>query len=244
MNTIQFISLGPGEAELITLKALKALQNADIIFCPASKSKDPANTLYSRSAQILQELEINNNKIELFHVPMSKNRDFAQQAYDSLFEQCCKLYKQNKNIAIVAEGDCSFYSSIQYVYQKFTEINIPLTKIAGVPAFIAAASFAGIHIVKQDQCLQVIANVASLKDLQDSFKHSNAFVLMKLSQSEDLIKAFISELSKEIIENKQAKFHYFENVGNINNQFYTSDKETILSRKFPYFSLLIITTEL
>jgi len=34
MSPIQFVSLGPGEAELITLKGLKALQNADCIFCP------------------------------------------------------------------------------------------------------------------------------------------------------------------------------------------------------------------
>ena len=40
MFPITFVSLGPGEAELITLKGLKALQAADCIFCPETPARD------------------------------------------------------------------------------------------------------------------------------------------------------------------------------------------------------------
>ena len=56
MSPIQFVSLGPGEAELITLKGLKALQNADCIFCPETPVRDGHSL--SRAADIMLRLDI------------------------------------------------------------------------------------------------------------------------------------------------------------------------------------------
>ena len=53
---ICFVSLGPGDPELITLKGLKKLRQADIIYCPATISK--SGQLLSRAARIIEELEI------------------------------------------------------------------------------------------------------------------------------------------------------------------------------------------
>ena len=55
MSPIQFVSLGPGEAELITLKGLKALQNADCIFCPETPVRDGHSL--SRAADIMLRLD-------------------------------------------------------------------------------------------------------------------------------------------------------------------------------------------
>lgn len=61
MSPIQFVSLGPGEAELITLKGLKALQNADCIFCPETPVRDGHSL--SRAADIMLRLDIPANRI-------------------------------------------------------------------------------------------------------------------------------------------------------------------------------------
>ena len=99
------VSLGPGEPELITLKALKALQGADIIYCPGTQTK-------SRSGDILQALPVDMERVRLFHVPMSKDRTFANQAYDALCTEIASLVATGKNVAITAEGDSGFYSSV------------------------------------------------------------------------------------------------------------------------------------
>ena len=90
---ISGVSLGPGEPELITLKALKALQEADIIYCPGTQTK-------SRSRDILQALPINMERVRLFHVPMSKDRTLANQTYDSICTEIAALVATGKNIAI------------------------------------------------------------------------------------------------------------------------------------------------
>ena len=98
---ISGVSLGPGEPELITLKALKALQEADIIYCPGTQTK-------SRSRDILQALPISMKEVRLFHVPMSKDRTLANQTYDAICTEIAALVSTGKNIAITAEGDSGF----------------------------------------------------------------------------------------------------------------------------------------
>ena len=82
MSPIQFVSLGPGEAELITLKGLKALQNADCIFCPETPVRDGHSL--SRAADIMLRLDIPANRIRRFSLPMSKQRTDALNAYDQV----------------------------------------------------------------------------------------------------------------------------------------------------------------
>ena len=74
-RTITFVSLGPGEPELITLKGLKTLQQADRIFCPATLTTSGKQV--SRAAHILRALEIEEEKIHPFVLPMSKDRQKA-----------------------------------------------------------------------------------------------------------------------------------------------------------------------
>ena len=83
MSPIQFVSLGPGEAELITLKGLKALQNADCIFCPETPVRDSHSL--SRAADIMLRLDIPANRIRRFSLPMSKQRTDALNAYDQVY---------------------------------------------------------------------------------------------------------------------------------------------------------------
>ena len=72
---ICFVSLGPGDPELITLKGLKKLRQAEIIYCPATMNKN--GQLLSRAARIIEELGIGESAIRLFTLPMSKDRTEA-----------------------------------------------------------------------------------------------------------------------------------------------------------------------
>ena len=81
---IYFVSLGPGDAELITLKSLHALQQADIIYCP-STVREPDKIL-SRAATLLHKLGIKGD-IHLFSLPMSKDRTKSNQSLSATFRR-------------------------------------------------------------------------------------------------------------------------------------------------------------
>lgn len=227
---ISFVSLGPGEPELITVKGLKQLQQADLIYCPSTQSRQ--GQPLSRAADIVRALEINEEAIRCFTLPMSKDRTEAWKAYDALYTEAAAGYAAGKRIVIVAEGDAGFYSSIQYIYDKLTEAGIAVARIAGIPAFIAAGALAGLHLVKQEEEIVVIPGTATAEELQEKIAAGYVIVIMKLSQCTEAVHACIRTCP-------QARFHYFENIGT-EKEYYTSDKQLISQKSFPYFSLMII----
>lgn len=229
-SSITFVSLGPGEPELITLKALKALQQADIVYCPSTQSK--SGKQISRSSDILHALDIPSEAISLFHVPMSKKRDAALEAYDNIRKEATIKYNENKKMVIVAEGDSGFYSSIHYIYDKFIEDGIPVKRIAGIPAFIAAGALAGLHIVKQEEKLIVLPGIVTSKELHEYLSNDMVVVIMKLSQC-------TTEIQEYIRKHPQFTYHYFENVGT-EKEYYSCNTDELQNKEFPYFSLMII----
>ena len=69
-HPIHFVSLGPGDPELITLKGLKTLQKADIIYCPATQGK---HGIISRATDILKAIEVDESLIHPFILPDRKS---------------------------------------------------------------------------------------------------------------------------------------------------------------------------
>lgn len=230
LHPVVFVSLGPGEAELITLKGLKVLQAADLIFYPSTRRGDKE---VSRALGILSELGIPHSKTVPFSVPMSKERTPVLKVYEDVAGQLAEQHLQNRKVVIVAEGDSGFYSSTYYVYEWLEKKGIPSERVAGIPAFIAAGTLAKLHIAKLEEELHVIPGNVRADDLRERILRNNSVVVMKTSICEEEVKKCITNF-------REATYHYFENVGTDGKEFYTTVPEEILERKFPYFSLMII----
>lgn len=224
------VSLGPGEPELITLKALNALKEADVIFCPGTKGED--GSYRSRALDILLALPVDTSKIRTFHVPMSRNREGALKAYDAVSEQMVGLAMDGKTIAVTAEGDACFYSSANYMYEKLKVAGFPVEMVAGVPAFIAAGASVGLHVVKQQERLLVIPGDVVIEELLEVVVAKRSVVIMKVPLGEAILRPFIAR-------HPELHYHYFEQLGTA-QEFYTSEREQILERSFTYFSMLFI----
>lgn len=232
-HSVTFVSLGPGDLELITLKSLNVLHQADIIFCPSTKIAE--GKVSSRALNILLELGIDEKKTELFHVAMDKDRAEAIKSYKHVSNEIAECFNDGAKIAVAAEGDAGFYSSIHYINDNLNQAGIPTQRVAGVPAFIACGALANIHVVKQEEELLVIPGITTPEYLAEQINAGKSVIIMKPSQCEDIIK---ETLTLPII------FHYFENVGVPEKEFYTQNSEEIRKRRFPYFSLLIIQKQI
>lgn len=232
MNPIVFVSLGPGDPDLITLKGLKILQQSDIILCPSTMNKE--GRLTSRSQDILSKLEIPDVKIKLFNVSMCKEREQVLREYESVAIEAHQYYNRGLKTCIVAEGDSGFYSSSQYINEKLVAMNIPTKRVEGIPAFISCATLANIHIVKQEEQLLVIPGETTSEELYMHIESGKTIVIMKPSQCQEILKNLLisSPLNIDI--------HYFENVGVTGKEYYSQNRNEIVERSFPYFSLLII----
>ncbi len=185
VNEIVIVSLGAGDAEQITVKALKQLNKSDVILCPSTILK---GDVFSRSSEILKSLGVDNQKIESYHLPMSHDRSAALEVYQKVALYVVELYKSGLNVAITAEGDGGFFSSSQYISDIVSKMGIEVRRIAGVPAFIECAALANIHIANGNSPLIISPKLESTEMVSRAINDGSNVVLMKLSQSQNAIK--------------------------------------------------------
>lgn len=229
MTPVTFLSLGPGDPELLTIKAVKTLKDADVVMVPATRNRE--GTMKSRATDIISEW-CDENRLMVYELPMLKDRQAVSLVYDSIFADCVRLYHEGQRIVVAVEGDVSIYASIHYVMERLEEAGIPVVQSAGIPSFIAAAASAGLSLVSQQQRLTILPGDADAKMLHQLLDSNHVVVVMKLSQCQEAVKEFLRR-------NPQTTCHYFENVGTP-EAYHTTLCDEIQSRQFPYFSLCVI----
>ncbi|HBK32116.1 precorrin-2 C(20)-methyltransferase [Limibacterium fermenti] len=228
---VNMVSLGPGEAGLITWKGLQLLQAADKIFYPATGSQ-------SRAFDILTDLQIPLSRLQAFRVPMSKARSETHAAYRRVAEEVKEAYNEGLHIALVAEGDANLYSSSHYISELLASERIPVETVPGIPAFIACGALAHVHLAKQEEELHIVPGTITGAEIERRLSEKRAnLVIMKASQCEASIKEFIAKHPDILL-------HYFENTGIAGKEFYSHHPEEIRARSFPYFSLIIIPKQI
>ena len=221
---VSFLSLGPGDPELLTLKVVKTLREADIVVIPSTAGR-------SRAAEIIREW-CDEGRMYRYELPMQKDRSAVRKIYDDICQQVVAWYNEERRIAIVVEGDVSIYASIHYVLDELKRMDIPVIQQPGIPSFIAAAAMADLSLVSGQQRLVVLPGDADDETLKRLLASNHVVVIMKLSQCAEALKDFLRQHPAVVC-------HYFENVGTAET-FHTSVCDVILSRQIPYFSLCIL----
>ena len=220
---IRFISLGPGAADMVTLGTLRFLRDAQKVYCFAVGES-------SHAADIIAQLDIDQNKVITVNIPMSQDRSKANAVYDELALTLKKEHEAGMTIAVATEGDSGIFATTHYVMDRLVEMGIECEQTPGVPSFIAAASIAGLHLVKLQERLLIIPGKTTSEEILRLTSEGYNLVIMKLSMAHEAV-------SKAFLEAKDLQFHYFENIGTP-NQKYESLKE--MPNHFPYVSLMII----
>lgn len=232
---IYFVSLGSGEPDLITLKALNLLKLATDIYAPVSVS--PNGHKASKSKSILKSLGIDEQCIISYDMPVNRDRTGAEVSYEDVAERIAYKYQSTPNclIAVVAIGDAGFYASSAYIGEYLERKHFPTCYLPGVPAFIASNALIGGQLVQLDEQLHVIPGVATQEEWEQAWSSKHTVVIMKASMAEE-------EVKQAIANHCHRHWHYLEYVGYEGKELYLRDKEDILTRKFPYFSIIISKT--
>lgn len=225
---VRFVSLGPGDPDLITLAAYKALQQCDFIYYPTTAS--PSGKTLSRAEDIMLAHGIDTTKFRPYALPMSKDRTKALEVYGEVASRCKADYRAGLSVVVAAEGDAGFYSSTHYISDILLGQKYPFIYIAGVPAFIAAGAAGGLSITRQDEELQIIPGNATPGKLCEAMAQGRTVLIMKLSRCESVVKEFLSKENVAAI--------YFEYVGTDKEFISSCIEEDMLPRRFPYFSML------
>lgn len=231
-HPVQFVSLGPGDPETISLKAWRALQSADVICCPATSDGD--GTHRSRAASLLDALSVKAPRRQ-FTLPMKPEREAVRQVYEEMYGLARSLQAAGRRVVVAVEGDAGVYASVHYVLERLEAAPVPVEQISGIPSFIAAAGEARLSLMQQEERLVVLPGCVTAAEMDDYLRRGHVVVIMKLSRCAAVVKEYIRL-------HPACSYYYFENVGTPRS-LCLREREQILARKMPYFSLLIVRKE-
>ena len=169
------VGVGPGDPELLTVKAIKILKNIDAVIAPKTEKKSDSLAL-----SIVEDYLREDTEIVYQTFPMV--RDFAESkvVFEKNQQEILNLLDAGKNVAFLTLGDPMFYSTYIYVFQLLQECGIEIETVPGVPAFLSISSYIGKPLTFGNEVLTVIPATAPKEKISDALKFSDATVLMKV----------------------------------------------------------------
>ncbi|WP_037355723.1 precorrin-2 C(20)-methyltransferase [Selenomonas sp. FC4001] len=170
------IGVGPGDPELLTVKAIKAIEQVDVLIAPKTEKKDGSVALTVAKPYLKKDVEI---VYQVF--PMVKG--FAENsidAWESNKQEILELLRSGKNVAFLTIGDPMFYSTYIYVFRLLENEGVDIQTIPGIPAFAAIGSQLGYPIVEGDDVLSIIPATASPEKVEKAMQAADNVVLMKV----------------------------------------------------------------
>ena len=178
------VGVGPGDPELLTLKALKALEKADVV---AHFAKRGGNG----NAWSIVEPYVRPGWIKLpliypvtTEIP-KENNDYRNQLADFYAESVHRVTEQldsGRNVASLSEGDPLFYGSYMHLHVRLAD-RYETEVIPGVTAMSGSWSQAGVPITQGDDVLTVLPGTLGEEELTRRLRDTDAAVIMKVGRN-------------------------------------------------------------
>ena len=175
LGTFYGIGVGPGDPDLLTVKAIRAIKEVDVIIAPKTEKKEGSVALEIARPYLKSDIEI------IYQVfPMVKDFAESPEVFISNKEEILAILRQNKNVAFLTLGDPMFYSTYIYVFNLLKDENVNIETIPGVPAFLAIASKIGRPVAFGNDILSIIPATADVGNIDAALDASDTSVLMKV----------------------------------------------------------------
>jgi precorrin-2/cobalt-factor-2 C20-methyltransferase len=170
------VGCGPGDPELLTVKAASLLKNADVIYAPTAREGKPSIAL-----SIVQKYVNATAKIVDLIFPMVKNREQTRLYWRRNAEQIVEAAKMGKNVVYLTVGDPSLYSTWIYIQREITSRypEIHLKIIPGIPSVFAFAAQAKISLAEGDETLGIIPACYDLEKVKRTANSCDTLVFLK-----------------------------------------------------------------
>jgi precorrin-2/cobalt-factor-2 C20-methyltransferase len=223
------IGVGPGDPELLTIKAYRLLQQVDVLCIPKSRMEKESLALNV----VRQSLDRDFRVLELLF-PMSHDEEVLATHWDRAAEQVAAELAAGHNVAFITIGDPMFYSTYAYLLQRVRkDPEVEVLTVPGVTAFAACASMINEPLTEKDERVAVIPAAYNLEDLREVLKSFDNLVLMKVNRNYDAVVDLLEEtglLDRAV---------YVSRCG-YPDQFYTTDIKSLVGKEKDYMSVLIV----
>jgi precorrin-2/cobalt-factor-2 C20-methyltransferase len=181
------VGVGPGDPELMTVKAWRLISTAEIIayLCANGKESTARDIAKPFLPETATEIAID--------MPMRVEREPAQAAYDKGAAEIAAHLEQGRDVVMLCEGDPFFYGSFMYVFErlatKFVTIVVP-----GVTSINACAAMMAKPLVERDEVLKVLPATLDASKLRAELATASAAAIIKVGRHFGKVKSILVDL--------------------------------------------------
>lgn len=178
------VGVGPGDPELITLKARRVISEAHVIAYPSAAHG------VSLARRIVGDLVREDHVELLLAYPVTTEETnhpggyegAVREFYDEAAAAVAEHLEAGRDVAVLCGGDPLLYGSYMYIHERLRE-RYETVVIPGVTSFSAAAAAAGRPLVKRDDVLTIIPGTLPADELEARLRGSDAAVVLKLGRT-------------------------------------------------------------
>ncbi len=176
VGTLYGIGVGPGDPELLTLKAVNVLKKVAHVFAAASSNND-----YSLAYEIVKQHLPQDVPVDQLNFPMTFNPERLESAWQANCEKVVEILKQGKNVAFLTLGDPMTFSTFIYLMRKIRMrlADVTISVIPGVTSFQAAAAAANLPLAEGEEVFTIVSGAKGGDRLKEVMNASDNIVLMK-----------------------------------------------------------------
>lgn len=183
------LGVGPGDPELLTLKALSILKRVPVVAYPALEEGDS----FAR-AIVAAYLPAGIREIAV-RVPMSPDPAAALGAYDRAAAEIATELSAGHDVAVLCQGDPFLYGSFMYLHERLAD-RFAVQVVPGVTSLTAAAAAAGRPLVARNETLAVVPATLAEEALAARLAGSDALAIVKLGRHLDKVRRVLARIGR------------------------------------------------
>lgn len=224
-GTLYGLGVGPGDPELITLKALRLLRSVDVVAYPALEDGD------SLARAIVAEHLPDGVEEYAIRIPMTVARAPAQAVYDEAAVTLGAALDAGRSVAVLCEGDPFFYGSFMYLFGRLAERH-RIEVVPGVSSLTACAARLGSPLAARNDTLVVLPAPLDDAVLAARLDGVDAAAIIKVGRHFPRIRALLDRLDLA------ANARYVERATMGTERMLALD--AVAEDAAPYFSTILI----
>jgi precorrin-2/cobalt-factor-2 C20-methyltransferase len=230
------LGVGPGDPELITLKALRLLTAAPVIayFVAKGKKGNAFGIIEAHLSDAQTRLPLIYPVTTEALAPPLCYETVISDFYDTAAAKVAEHLEAGRDVAVICEGDPFFYGSYMYLHDRLASRFVGEV-VPGVCSMLGGVAALGAPLVYRNQSLSVLSGVLPEDDLKRRLAGADAAVIMKLGRNFDKVRRVLGELGLA------RRALYVERATMANQRIVPLDQVDPMAS--PYFSLLVVPGE-
>ncbi|MDF5754201.1 precorrin-2 C(20)-methyltransferase [Spongiactinospora sp. TRM90649] len=191
------VGLGPGDPELVTVKAARLIGAADVVVYHAARHG--RSIARSIAAPYLREGQVEELLVYPLTTETADHPGGYQGAIDDFYASCAARLAAHldvgRTVAVLGEGDPLFYGSYMHLHKRLAH-RYPTEVVPGVTSISAASAALGRPLVERDETLTVLPGTLPAKELAEALRGADSAAVLKLGRTFGKVRDALAEAGR------------------------------------------------